>query len=238
MKDKNIVALLTILFFALYFVPMPVVRMVSVGFILLFALGFFTLRIYKKINGEELLLMAPAVSIGISGLFAILLAYFSILKASTMLIVVGTYLVIAYLLSSGEEIKKVELKRPSRLVAILLILSLIIMGIWGYIELNATPRHELDIAIESWPHNATIGENVSFEIYVKNWNYGDAHLKLVFRLNNITQEVREFNLSGGMAKRFIFYSNHTVLGRNLASFDLYVNGEFYTNVHVYFVVKS
>ncbi len=237
MKDKNLVALLTVLFFLTYFLPWWIIKLISLGFILFFAPGFFTIRIYKDLDPEELVLISPPLSLGISGLIAVVLAALSILTPYTMLITVGAYLCIAYALSSGGEIKRIKWEKPSKFVSAVIILSIILISVWGYAEFTASPRHEVDISIESWPHNATVGKNVSFELMVKNWNYGDSDLKIIFKLNNIKIGTIHFHLSNGQEKEIKFETSSTVAGKNLASFDLYVNGHLYTNVHVYFMVK-
>lgn len=237
MKDKDLIALLTIVFFLIYFLPSWIIKLISLGFILFFAPGFFTVRIYKDANTEELVLISPPLSLGISGLIAVILTALSSLTPYTMLITTGVYICIAYILSSGKEIKKIKWEKPSKFVSVVIILSIVLISIWGYAEFTASTRHEVDIYIDSWPHNATVGENVSFKLTVKNWNYGYSDFKIVFKLNNITINMIQFHLSNGQEKQIEFETNSTIVGRNLASFNLYVNEHFYTNVHVYFTVK-
>jgi len=238
MKDKYLVGILTLVFFLIYFIPNTIVKFVAVAFILFFAPGFFTLRIYRDINREELILIAPPLSLGISGAIALLLATFSILNYKTMLIFMSAYILIAFLLSFGEDIGKFKFEKPQKIAAVVLSLSLILLSIWVYADLTAHGYKEIDIGIESWPHNPTLGDNLSFEIYVKNWDYDNAHLSLQFEMNNRTMEWKNFTLEKGDAKYFIFEFNASTPGRNLASFNLYLNGDFYTNVHIYFEVKS
>ncbi len=238
MKDKYLVGILTFAFFLIYFIPNTILKFISVAFILFFAPGFFTLRIYKKINKEELLLISPPLSLGISGAIALLLAAFSILNYKTMLIFIGTYIAISFLLSSSEDIGKIKLEKPHKIAVIVISLSLILLSILIYADLTAPGYKEIDIAIESWPHNATLGENLSFDIYVKNWDYDNAHLSLQFEMNNRTVEWKNFTLEKGESKHFIFERNASQEGINLASFNLYLNGNFYTNVHIYFNVKA
>ncbi len=238
MKDKYLVGILTLAFFLIYFIPNTIIKFIAVAFILFFSPGFFTLRIYKNIKKEELLLIAPPLSLGISGAIALLLAAFSILNYETMLIFIGAYIAIAFLLSSSQDIGKFKWERPHKIVAIVLSLSLILLSIWIYADFTAPSYKEIDIAIESWPHNATLGENLSFDIYVKNWNYENVHLSLQFEMNNRTVEWKNFTLEKGESKHFIFEYNASQEGKNLASFNLYLNGIFYTNVHIYFDVKE
>ena len=238
MKDKYLVGILTLAFFLIYFVPNTIAKFIAVAFLLFFSPGFFTLRIYKNINREELLLIAPPLSLGISGSIALLLAAFSILNYEIMLIFLGAYIAIAFLLSSSEDIGKLKLEKPHKIAAIVISLSLILLSIWLYADLTAQSYREIDIAIENWPHNATMGENLSFDIYVKNWDYENAHLSLQFEMNNKTVKWENFTLGKGEFRYFIFECNASHPGKNLATFNLYLNRSFYTNVHVYFDVQS
>ncbi len=238
MRDKDLVALLTLAFFLLYFIPSTVMKFISIGFLLFFSTGFFTLKFYRDMEGEELLLLSPPLGLAISGSIALALAALSILTKETMLISIGMYLVITYVLSKGEEFKlNLNPRGLDRLVTIILVLSLVVGASWIYAGLSVEKYKEVDIAIEEWPHNVTLNSTLEFHIYIKNWDYDNASFRVVFKLNNETKEIREFSLAKGGEMHMYFYTNTSTVGTNLASFDLYVNGNFYTNVHVYFLVK-
>ncbi len=237
MEDKYLVGILTLIFLLIYFIPHPIAKFLAISFLLFFAPGFFTLRIYREIEKEEILLIAPPLSIGISGIIALFLVYLSILNPKNILIFLGAYIFITFILCASEDIKKIKISRPQRIIAAIVALSLILISIWGYGEITAPNYKELDIAIENWPQNVTMGENLSFEIYVKNWDYENAHLSVEFRMNKKTIQWQNFTLGKGEEKHLLFQSNATIAGRNLASFNLYLNGNYYTNVHVYFYVN-
>ena len=238
MRDKDLVALLTLVFSLLYFIPITALKFVSVGFLLFFAPGFFTLKLYRDISREETLLISPPLSLAISGTMALLLAALSILNKETMLLTLGAFIAAMYLLSHAETIHwKPQYRGLDKLAAMVLILSIILSGVWIYSGLNVEHYKEVDMAIESWPHNATLNSTLSFVIYVKNWDFQNGEFRIVFKLNNESIDEREFSLDNGGEDRMVFQANATQIGENLASFDLYVNGEFYSNVHVYFIVK-
>jgi len=237
MKDKNIVGILTVLFFLLYFLPFTLTKFVAVAFILFFAPGFFLLRCYKRISGEELLLLSIPLSFGISGIVALLLAALSLLTPQNMLILIGSIILIGFTFSTYEEIKLPKISKPDRLVSLIVTISLILMVIWIYYGITTPQYKEVDIGIVEWPKNATINDTLYFKIYVKNWDYDNATLSIVFKMNNETLETKTFSLSKEEEKSFYFVTIAQREGKNLASFDLFVNGEYYTNVHVYFYVN-
>ena len=238
MRDKTIVGLLTIIFFALYFLPFVAVKFISIAFILFFAPGFFILRIYKKVSEEELILLSIPLSLGVSGFIALVLAALSILNPQNMLISIAAAITVAFIFSSSSEIKGVKIEKPEKLVTVIVVLSLILMGVWLYYGISTPKYKEVDIGILEWPENATLNDTLFFKIYVKNWDYDNASIEVVFKMNNQTMGSKSFYLLRGEDRSFYFTAVAYKEGNNLASFDLFVNGKYYTNVHVYFYVSS
>ncbi len=237
MKDKNIVALLTIIFLLLYFTPFTILKFISLGFILFFSPGFFILRIYKKISGEELVLLSIPLSLGITGIIALILATLSILTPQNMLLLIIAVILAGYMLSSYDEFRVPKASKPDKLVSLIVVLSIILMLIWVYNGVNVPQYKEVDIGILEWPENATLNDTLYFKIYVKNWDYENATIDVVFTLNNKSMGNKAFSLNRGEDKSFYFTAIAKKEGKNLASFDLYVNGDYYTNVHIYFYVN-
>jgi len=238
MKDKNLVGILTIIFLILYLLPIVLIKFISIGFILFFAPGFFLLRIYKKISGEELIILSIPLSLGISGIIALGLAALSILTPQNMLLLTIGVIIVGYIFSSAEDLKLPRMAKPEKLISLIIALSLILMSIWIYQGINIPSYKEVDIGILEWPENATVNDTLYFKIYVKNWDYENATINVVFSMNNKTLENRTFILARGESKSFYFTTFAEREGKNLASFDLYVNSKYYTNVHIYFYVNS
>ncbi len=239
MRDKDLVALLTLLFFLLYFLPSTVLKFISVAFILFFSPGFFIVKIYKNVAAEESLLLAAPVSLGITGLVAIFLAAFSMLSRESMLVVMAAIIVASYLLAKPTEIRRIPLHPPEKMISLLLALMLITMGAWLYAGYRTSQQRnfEVDMAIKDWPHNATLNSTLIFVIYIKNWNCKDGEFHILFSLNNRSIENKSLTVLQGESKDIIFYANAEKKGENLASFDLFIDGKFYTNVHIYFSVS-
>jgi len=238
MKDKNIVGLLTIGFFLVYFLPFTLAKFISVGFLLFFAPGFFLLRFYKKISREELVLLSIPLSFGISGVVALVLAALSILTPANMLVLISTIILVGYVLCSYEEIKIPSIGKPDKLVSVIIVLSMVLMLIWIYYGVTTPQYKEVDIGIVEWPKNVTVNDTLYFKIYVKNWDYDNAKIEVVFRMNNESVGTKTFSLLKEEERSFYFVTTAKIPGKNLASFDLFVNGKYYTNVHIYFYVNS
>jgi len=238
MKTKNIFAILTIIFFTLYFLPYVPVKFFSTLFILLFSPGYFVLKIYKDVKKEEYFLV-PVISLGISGLVAVILSYLSILSSKNMLITMGAIILIAYIFSNSDKAEEMSSeKKVMKAITVLIILMLLTAGAWLFREFSTNPKKEVDIAIQKWPLNASTNTTLLFMIYVKNWNYPGENFTVVFSLNNQTVENRSFSLHPGELKYLYFNAIAHSAGKNLASFDLYIDGKYYTNVHIYFEVSS
>ncbi len=237
MRDKDLVALITIVGFILSFYPYAIVKFIGISILLFFSPGFFLLKIiYHDMNLEELILLSFGVSVGISGAIALLLAVFSILTPMYMFLAIALISILGYFLSSSLDIKKPSIGKPDKFTAVMLSLMLILLGIWVGVESQTTYYKEIDIAINHWPQNATTNSTLQFDIYVKNQNYGDANCSVHFSLNNHMYQFRNFTLDSGEEKMLMFQAVSNKTGKNLASFDLYVNGDYYTNVHIYFVL--
>ena len=238
MRDKDIVALLTLASLILYFLSPPIIKFMLIAFILLFSPGYFAIKSYREVSEEEALIFSVPLSIGISGIIAVLLSSLSLLSSRTMLLSVGIIILILYIFSKPLKIEKIKIRMPDRIISVLIILMLVTALGWIYAEQSINPMKEVDIAIEEWPHNATLNSTLEFLIYVKNWNYEAHTFKIIFSLNNVTMEEKTFSLEKGKSIYLHFEAYATHSGINLASFDLYVNGDYYTNVHVYFEVKK
>lgn len=237
MKTKNIFAILTIISFFLYFLPFKPVKFFSTLFILLFSPGYFVLNIYKDVKKEEYFLV-PVISLGISGIVAIILSSLSILSSKNMLITLGVIILIAYILSKPGKVDTISEKKEMKAITVLVILMLITAGVWLIKEFSTNPKKEVDIAIQKWPLNASTNTTLLFVIYVKNWYYPGENFTVVFSLNNRIMENRSFSLPPGESKYLYFNAITHSVGKNLASFDLYIDGKYYTNVHIYFEVSS
>ena len=238
MRDKDLVALITLISFLLYFVPSTPVKFITLAFILFFSPGFFVLKMYRDSSREELLLISPPVSLVLSGLIALFLAALSILRAETMLISMALFIGIFYFLVRGEELElKVKFHGLEKLATVIIILSIVIGASWLYAGFSQKSYREADIAIQEWPHNATVNSTLRFVIYVKNWDFQNSRFSVIFKLNNESIEMKNFTLSKGDELTLTFLAKSDKLGKNLASFDLYINDEFYTNVHVYFILN-
>ena len=239
MRDKDIVALVTIISLILYFYPFSIIKFISLSVLLFFSPGFFLLKVlYRDMKIDELILLSFGVSIGISGTVALLLAVVGILSSFTMLISLSTIFIVGYVLSSSIEIPMKRFTKPDKFVVIMVSLMLILMGIWVYEEFSTQKYREIDIGITSWPKNSTINDTLQFTIYLKNWNYGEANCTVVFHLNNESVDNKTVTMECGDETFLLFYAKSNKTGKNLASFDLFVNGEYYTNVHVYFYLRS
>ncbi len=239
MRDKDIVALLTLVGFILYFYPYPMVKFIGISILLFFSSGFFLLKmLYKDMKLEELILLSFGVSVAISGALALILAVFSLLTPFAMFIGIAAISIVGYFLSSSLEVEKPKIEKPDKFTAVMLALMLIVIGVWVGVESQSSYYKEIDIAINHWPKNATVNSTLGFEIYVKNQNYGNADCRVVFTLNKKQMEMRNFTLNTGDEKILMFQAKSNLTGKNLASFDLYVNGKFYTNVHVYFDLRN
>jgi len=239
MNDKNIVAILAIIALALYFYPHPAAKFLAIGVLLFFVPGFFLLKtLYRNINGEELVLLSFGVSLAISGAIALLLAALAILNPLNMFIAIGIISVIGYFTSMAIDIKPFKLSGPDKFTAVLISIMLVIIGIWVGIEMNTSYYKEVDIGILSWPHNATANSTLNFTIYIKNQNYGNANIQVVFILNNKTLDSKTVKLDNGESTTLLFKAVNGTNGENLALFNMYVNGKYYTNVHVYFHTKK
>ncbi len=239
MRDKDIVALLTVLAYALIILPITWIKFVGVAIIFLFSPGFFVVGcIYRDMNEEEKILLAFGVSLGISGAFALILAVFSMLSPLNILLVLGLISIIGYFISASSDLPKLEISVPDKFTALMLSLMLVSIGIWFSVELHTTQYREIDIAIENWPHNATVNSTLKFNISVKNQNYGNAQCKIVFLLNKNEIKEEKFSLNSGELKNLHFsaISNHS--GKNFAKFILYVDAKYYTDVHLYFILKN
>ena len=235
MNDKNIVAILAIIALAVYFYPHPAAKFLAIAVLLFFVPGFFLLKtLYRDIKGEELVLLSFGVSLAISGAIALLLAALAILNPLNIFIGIGIISVVGYFFSAAVEIKPFKLSKPDKFAAVLISIMLVIIGIWVGIEMNTSYYKEVDIGILSWPHNATVNSTLHFKIYVKNQNYGNANIKIVFSLNNKTITSKNTVLNNGESTTLLFTAHNSTHIENLASFDMYVNGKYYTNVHVYF----
>ncbi len=239
MRDKDIVGLITVVAFILLFYPYSLVKFIGMAILLFFSPGFFLLKLlYHDMRLEELLLLSTGVSIAVSGAIALLLAAIGFLNPYLLLSIVAALAVLSYLLSGTISIEKPELHLPDGFTALMLAMMLILLGIWGAVEFNTHPYEEIDIAINSWPHNATVNDTLSFVIYVKNQNYGPADCEIRFSLNGESVRNYTVHLDSGDSREILFQAMSNRTGKNLASFDLYVNGEFYTNVHVYFDLRG
>ena len=239
MKDKDIVALITIAFFILYFYPSDIMKFLSIAFILFFAPGFFILKsVYKDMDYEELILLSFPLSISIFGTLALIFSIFSILTPENVLISSAAVIIPGYFFSSSLNLKLRKIEMPDKLGVILIALMLGTMGVWLGVEFNTTQYKEMDIGIKAWPKNSTINSTISFDIYVKNQNYGYATCRIVFYLNRENVSEKIFTLKNGEYRVVTFNAKTNITGENLASFDLYVNKKYYTNVHVYFQVKG
>ena len=239
MKDKDVVALITLIFMILYFYPFPIIKFISLSIILFFSPGFFLLKIlYDDMKLEELILLSFGVSIALSGAIALFLAALGILSALGMLVLLSLVIIVGYFLSSSIEIKLKKFTKPDKFVTVMVSLMLILMGIWLYAEFSTSKYREIDIGIVSWPTNATINDTLQFTVYLKNWNYGKANCTVAFYLNNVAVEKKFVALNNGDKTFLYFLATSNKTGTNLASFNLFVNGKFYTNVHVYFNLRS
>ncbi len=239
MRDKDIVALITIIFLILYFYPFSIIKFISLSMLLFFSPGFFLLKLlYRDMKLEELILLSFGVSIAVSGGVALLLAALGILSALGMLVSLSLIVVAGYFLSSSIDIKLKKFTKPDKFVVVMVSLMLILMGIWLYAEFSTKKYKEIDIGITSWPQNSTINDTLHFTIYLKNWNYGRANCTVIFHLNNKNIEKKSTLLNDGDRTYLYFQAVSNKTGMNLASFDLFVNGKYYTNVHVYFELKD
>nr|AAZ32447.1 hypothetical protein [uncultured euryarchaeote Alv-FOS1] len=239
MKDKNIVALITVAALAMYFfVPSVIARFVALGVLLFFAPGFFLLKLlYRDMKLEELVLLSFGVSLGISGAVSVALAALGILHGKLVLGIVALISVAGYALSSSLTVN-FKLTRPDKFTVVMLAMMLTLIAVWGSYEYQTTPYRELDIGITAWPHNVTVNSTLNFTIYVANQNYGPANCTVVFYLNSHRLANETVRLTDGTHTLLKFTAHTNVTGKNLASFDLYANGKYYTNVHVYFDVKN
>ncbi len=240
MKDKDVVAAITVLMGALYFVPNIYVRFVSVMYILFFPAGYFIVKIYKDAESVEGIILGAVVSIGISGAISLALAYIGILSPLSMMMVLGAVIVLGYIFAHSRDLGalKISFAKPSKIETVFIVSMLVLISVWAYMDYSSSYGKEVDIGIVSWPTNATIDTNTSFVIYVKNWNFNTANFEVIFYLNNRSISSQKFVLENGGYKYIVFNTTLTDLGWNLASFDLYINGKYYTNVHIYFYVNS
>ena len=239
MRDKDLVGLITLIFMILYFYPFTIIKFLSISVILFFSPGFFLLKtLYMDMKLDELLPLSFGVSIALSGGIALLFAALGLLSPLTMLICLSLVVIVGYLLSSSIDIKLKKFTKPDKFVVVMVSLMLILMGIWLYSEFSVTKYKEIDMGIVSWPQNSTVNDTMQFTIYLKNWNYGKANCSVVFSLNNESVGKKFAVLDNGDETFLYFQATSNKTGRNLASFNLFVNGKFYTNVHVYFNLRS
>ncbi len=239
MRDKDLVAIITVVSMILYFYPFTILKFFTLSVLLFFSPGFFLLKIlYKQMEWEELVLLSIGVSLAISGAIALLLAIFGVLSPLSMLISISSIIVLGYLLSSSMDIHLRKMTRPDRFVVVMITLMLIVAGAWLYMEFSTKRYREIDIGIISWPKNSTVNDTLSFGIYIKNWNYGNANCTVRFYLNHKLVDSKTAFLKNG-DEVYIFFSAHSNLtGKNIASFNLYVNGHYFTNVHIYFYLRK
>ncbi len=239
-NERELVAFVTVIFFVLYFLPFTVFKFFSVAVILFFSPGYFLVRMYRDASREERYLLAPVVSLGISGLVAVALSALSLLSRESMLLIMCAVTAVSYLLSvifSPVSSTGSAEKQAQRFAAVLMVLMLLTTGAWAYLEFSTHPEPEVDMAIQQWPVNASMNSTLTFAIYVKNWNHPGKSFRVVYSLNNHTVEERTFTLAPGDSKVLYFHSKPPHPGKNLASFDLYIDGNYYTNVHVYFRIS-
>ncbi len=235
MNDKNAVAGFTAIAIVLYFIPNEILKFVGIAILLLFSPGFFVLKlIYRDMKGEELFLLSFGVSVGISGTIALILSLISVLSPANMFIAIGAVIIVGYALSSAMDIKPFKLTRPDKFSAVLISLMLVLITVWISVEANTHYYREVDIGILSWPDNATANSTLNFTVYIKNQNYGHANITLKFSLNKVMVNEKNLSLENGEKYIMNFTAFSEKHGENLASFDMYVNGKYYTNVHVYF----
>ncbi len=237
MRDKDIIIVITIAFFIIYFYPFQILKFISIGIILFFSPGFFILKsVYRDMKGEELILLSFPLSIAISGTIALIFSIFSILSPELMLISSAIIVVSGYFISSSTDFKIGKIRMPDKITTVLIALMLTTIGVWLAYEFNTSQYKEVDIGINSWPKNATLNSTLSFDVYVKNQNYGNANCLIVFSLNKKILDNKSLFLKNGEYRIITFNAMSNLTGKNLASFNLYINGKFYTNVHVYFDV--
>lgn len=239
MRDKTLVALITLIFLLIYLIPNQMVKLISIAFVLFFAPGYFTVKIYRQTSVEEEILLAVPISMAISGFLAVLLAALSILKPLNLLVSIGLFIAISYFLANSREMKKIKILNglPDKFAGVVIALLLIGVSASLYIDFSVPQSYEASIEIDSWPHNATLNSTSVFVLYVKNYDYPTSNFTVSFSLNGKFIENRSFKLSPGKEMPLVLQTKITKSGKNLASFDLYINGKYYTNVHVYFYVK-
>ncbi len=240
MKDKDVVAAITVIMGALYFVPNIYVRFVSVMYILFFPAGYFIVKIYGDTEPVEEVILGAVMSIGISGAIALAFAYIGILSPLSMMVVLGAVIVLGYIFAHSRDLRalKISFAKPSKIETVFIVSMLVLIAVWAYMDYSSSYEKEADIGIVSWPTNATIDTNASFVVYVKNWNFNTVNFEVRFYLNNRSISSQKFVLADGEHKYIVFNTTLTESGWNLASFDLYINGKYYTNVHIYFYVNS
>ena len=239
MRDKDLIALITIFAFIIYFFPNYILKFIAIGVLLFFSPGFFVLKlIYRNMKIEELVILSFGMAIAISGTVALALAACGALRPEWMFLSVGIITILGYFLSSSIEISPVTFRRPDQFTVIMIAMMLTLIAIWGSYEYETSPYREVDIAINSWPSNATTNTTLNFKIMVVNQNYGPANCTVVFYLNGHYISDNSTYLSNGHTKIFNFQGTTNITGKNLATFNLYVNGKYYTNVHMFFEVKS
>ncbi|GEM_PF-3124559 len=238
MKDRDLVGLITIVALILLAYPYPLLRFIGAGVILFFSPGFFlTKLLYRDSSLEETLLLSPGISVVTTGGVALLLALFSLLNPFYLISIIGIFVIAGFVLSNTVDIKKPRISMPDKLTSVMIIAMLILIIAWGVAEYNAGYYREVDIAIVSWPHNATVNSTLTFGVYVANYNYGPANCEVRFSLNGHQVKSIPVHLNDGENTTITFNAVSNLSGKNIASFDLYVNGKYYTNVHIYFYLK-
>ncbi len=239
MRDKNLVALITIIFLLIYLIPNQMVKLISIAFILFFAPGYFTVKIYRETSPEEEILLAVPISMAISGFFAVILSALSILEPLNLMVLVNSFIAISYFFANSKEMKKIKIpeKLPDKFAGVVIVLLLTGLSMAIYVDFSVPKVYEASIEIDSWPQNATLNSTGIFVLYVKNYNYPTSNFTVRFSLNSKYIEKRSFTLAPGKEIPVVFQSKITKSGKNLASFDLYINDNYYTNVHIYFYVK-
>ncbi len=240
MRDKDLVAAIALLSFAgYYFSQAPVLKFIFLSPLIFFIPGFFLLKIlYRNMALEELILLSFGVAIGVSWALALAMAALNLLTPEFFIAGIFIISIVGYFFSETIEIEKPRFTKPDTFTAVMLVLMLVLIAAWGYHESQVTMYREMDLGIVEWPHNATLNDTLNFTIYVANQNYGEAHCKIVFYMNSHKVAERELNLTDGEHALLNFSAHTNVSGKNIASFNLYANGKYFTNVHVYFEVRK
>ncbi len=239
MKDKNCVAIVTLISMILYFYPFTILKFITLGILLFFSPGFFLLKmLYDDMPLEELIPLSIGVSFGLSGSIALLLAAIGMLSPLSILIVISFIIIFGYIFSSPIDIHMRKFAKPSKFAVVITSLMLIVASTWLYMEFSTKRYREIDIGLISWPENSTINDTLNFGIYLKNWNYGSVNCTVVFYLNNRSVDSKSAFLKNGDEAYLFFKARSNITGKNLALFKLYVNGRYLTNVHIYFYLRN